>query len=367
MLAALEAGGNPSSVHVAGRKARAAVEDARETVAMFAGAGPGDVIFTSGGTEALALALGGAVAGATEAGGRITRLLVSAIEHPAVLANAEAVARRTGSVGLEIQPVTADGVLDLEELGRSLREGNGRALVAVMAANNETGVIQPGEQVAALTREAGALLLVDAVQAAGKTDLKPLAAAADYLALSAHKLGGPSGVGALIARDGAPLAPQVLGGGQEKRRRAGTENLSGITGFGAAAAAAAAALNAEVPRLAALRDRFEQGMMALLPDLVIFGAAAPRLANTSLFAWAPMKAETAVMALDLEGVMVSSGAACSSGKVARSHVLQAMGVPGDLAASALRVSFGWNSGEAEVEAALAAFDKLARRARARAA
>ena len=367
MLAALDAGGNPSSVHAAGRRARAIAETARDAVAALTGAAAGTVIFTSGGTEALALALGGAVAAAPEAGGRLTRLLVSAIEHPAVLANAEAVARRTAGLGLEILPVTADGVLDLVALERALRDGGGRALLAVMAANNETGVIQPIEQVAALARDAGALLLVDGVQAAGKTDLKPFAAAADYLALSAHKLGGPSGVGTLIAREGAPLAPQVLGGGQEKRRRAGTENLSGIAGFGAAAALAATALEAEVPRLAALRDRFEQGMMTLLPDLVIFGAAAPRLANTSHFAWAPMKAETALMALDLDGVMVSSGAACSSGKVAPSHVLAAMGVPDELAASALRVSFGWNSGEADVEAALAAFDKLARRARARAA
>ncbi len=367
MLAALDAGGNPSSVHAAGRRARATLERARDAVAALTGAAAGDVVFTSGGTEALALALGGAVAGTAEGGGRISRLFVSAVEHPAVLANAAAVAKRAVGLRLETVPVTVEGTVDLEALGLCLREGNGRALVAVMAANNETGVIQPIEQVAALAKDAGALLLVDGVQAAGKIDLKTIAAAADYLALSAHKLGGPSGAGALIVREGAPFAPQILGGGQEKRRRAGTENLSGIAGFGAAASAAAGSLATEVPRLAALRDRFERGMLALLPDLVIFGAAAPRLANTCLFAWAPMKAETALMALDLEGVMVSSGAACSSGKVARSHVLEAMGVPEDLAASALRVSFGWTSREDDGDAALSAFEKLARRASARAA
>ncbi len=365
MLAALDAGGNPSSVHAAGRRARATLERARDAVAALTGAAAGDVVFASGGTEALALALAGAVAGTAEGGGRITRLFVSAVEHSAVLANAAAVAKRAGGLRLETVPVTAEGTVDLEALGLCLREGNGRALVAVMAANNETGVIQPIEQVAALAKDAGALLLVDGVQAAGKIDLKTIAAAADYLALSAHKLGGPSGAGALIVREGAPFAPQILGGGQEKRRRAGTENLSGIAGFGAAASAVA--LATEVPRLAALRDRFERGMLALLPDLVIFGAAAPRLANTCLFAWAPMKAETALMALDLDGVMASSGAACSSGKVARSHVLEAMGVPEDLAASALRVSFGWTSREDDVDAALSAFEKLARRASARAA
>ena len=258
---ALAVTGNPSSIHAHGRAARAMVEEAREWVAKLAGAKADQVIFTSGATEANALALWGAVEGAidrseTEKSARITRLFVSAVEHSSVLKTAQAIEERVAGVRLERLPVTAEGVLEVEALRVALREGKGRALVAVMAANNETGVVQPVAEVSRLCREAGALLLVDAVTAAGKIDLD--VSLCDYLTLSAHKLGGPQGVGALIIRDGAPLVPQLTGGGQQRGLRAGTENLSGIAGFGAAVKAVLADRN-ERARVASVRDHFEDG------------------------------------------------------------------------------------------------------------
>ena len=358
MERALAIGGNPSSVHGQGRAARAEVEQAREAVAALAGARAQDVVFTSGGTEANALALWGAAQGAMEAGTRITRLFVSAIEHDSVLANAAALAERAPGLRLETIPVTSDGVVDLDALRALLREGKGRALVAVMAANNETGVVQPIADVAALLKEHEGYLLVDAVQAIGKI---PFAAStADYVSLSAHKLGGPQGVGALVVREGAPLAATMRGGGQERGHRAGTENVAGIAGFGAAAKVA-------TPLPAALRDRFEAELRSAVPDVVIFGEKAMRLPNTSNFALPAVGAETTVMALDLEGVMVSSGSACSSGKVKPSHVLHAMSVPESIARSALRVSFGWNSTDQDVDAAISAISQLQSRVRSRAA
>ncbi|HEX4301666.1 MAG TPA: cysteine desulfurase family protein [Rhizomicrobium sp.] len=351
-------GGNPSSVHGAGRAARAIIERARDQVATLAGARAQDVTFTSGGTEANALALWGAVQGAAEAGQRITRLFVCAIEHNSVLANATAIAERIPGIRLEIIPVTTDGTVDLEALRVMLREGKGRVLAAVAAANNETGVLQPLAEIRKLLKEHDAYLLVDAVQAAGKIALN--ASLSDYLSLSAHKLGGPQGSGALIVREGAPLAAMMLGGGHERGHRAGTENVSGIAGFGAAAAAATAPSSA-------LRDRFESELKAIAPDAVIFGADVPRLATTSNFALPGIAAGTAMMALDLDGVMVSSGSACSSGKVKSSHVLRAMGVSDDLAGSALRVSFGWNSTDADVGAAIASISKLLARVAQKAA
>jgi cysteine desulfurase len=355
---ALAIGGNPSSVHGQGRVARAEVERAREAVAKLAGARAQDVVFTSGGTEANALALWGAVQGALEMGARITRLFVSAIEHDSVLANAAAIAERAPGVRLETIPVTADGVVDVEVLRELLREGKGRALVAVMAANNETGVVQPISEVATILKEHSGYLLVDAVQAVGKIPF--VASIADYVSLSAHKVGGPQGVGALIVREGAPLAATILGGGQERGLRAGTENVAGIAGFGAAATSAA-------PISTTLRDRFEEELRSAVPDVVIFGDKAARLPNTSNFALPRVSAETAVMALDLDGVMISSGSACSSGKVKPSHVLRAMGVPDDVAKSALRVSFGWNSAEDDGAAAISAISELLSRVRSRAA
>ena len=354
---ALSIGGNPSSVHGQGRAARAAVERAREQVAALARARAQDVIFTSGGTEANALALWGAVQGAAEAGARITRLFVSAVEHDSVMANAAALAERVPGLRLEIIPVTGDGVVDLQALRVLLREGKGRALIAVMAANNETGVIQPLSDVAALMKEHDGYLFVDAVQAAGKIAVD---FDAGYLSLSAHKIGGPQGVGALVVRENAPLAATILGGGQERGHRAGTENVAGIAGFGAAA-------NIAAKMSSVLRERFETELKSAAPDAVIFGASAPRLPNTSNFALPGVAAETAVMALDLDGIMVSSGSACSSGKVRPSHVLGAMGVSDSLARCALRVSFGWNSSDADVDAALSSISHLVSRVKARAA
>jgi len=355
---ALAIGGNPSSVHGAGRAAHGIIERAREQVAALVGARPRDVIFTSGGTEANALALRGAVHGAAEAGARITRLFVSAIEHDSVLANAAAVAERVPGVRLETIPVRHDGSVDVSALRVLLREGKGRALVVVMVANNETGVVQPLTEIRASLQEHEGYLFVDAVQAAGKIAFD--AAQADYMSLSAHKIGGPQGVGALIVREGAPLAATLLGGGQERGQRAGTENVAGIAGFGAAAGVAK-------PMPSTLRDSFERGLTSLAPDAVIFGAGTTRLSNTSNFALPGIAAETAVMALDLDGVMVSSGSACSSGKVKPSHVLRAMGVSEALAGCALRVSFGWNSSEADVAAVLNSISHLRSRVKARAA
>jgi cysteine desulfurase len=366
MTRALEASGNPSSIHTNGRAGRAIVEGARQSVASFVRARPENVIFTSGGTEANGLALWGAVQGAMDAEARITRIFVSAIEHDSVLANAAAIAERVPAVRLQTIPVTPEGVVDTEALRVQLREGKGRALVAVMLANNETGVVQPIGEVARLGKEANALLLVDAIQAAGKSDIDFEALGAYYLTLSAHKFGGPQGVGALVVRAGAPLAAEMLGGGQERGHRAGTENVAGIAGFGAAADAIAKTSDSNV-RISALRDRFERELKTLSSEAILFGASSPRLSNTSNFALPGIRAETAVIALDLEGVMVSSGAACSSGKVKPSHVLRAMGVSEDLASCALRVSFGWDSMDTDVDAALAALAKLLSRARTRAA
>jgi len=349
---ALAVGGNASSVHRRGRAARALIEDAREQVAALAGAEPAEVVFTSGATEAAALALWGAMEAAADAGKRLTRLFVSAIEHPSILANARRLTERFAGLRLELIPVRADGVADLDALRTLLREGKGRALIALMAANNETGVIQPVGEAAMLAAEAGALLLCDAVQAAGRMPLPR----ADYVTLSAHKMGGPQGAGALILKTGAPYVPVIAGGGQERGLRAGTENLPGIAGFGAAAAAAAG--ETADPRW---RDRFEADLKKNVPDVRIFGCDSPRLCNTSFFALPKIAAETALMALDLDGVMLSSGSACSSGKVKRSHVLAAMGVSDDVAECALRASFGWSSGEADVEAAVTAITNLVTR------
>jgi cysteine desulfurase len=361
MIRAMEKDGNPSSIHAAGRAARAVMETAREQVATLAHARVQDVIFTSGGTEANALALAGAIYGAIDRDERLTRLFVSAIEHDSIVANAAGLSERVAGLRTETIPVNADGAIDTEALRVMLREGKGRTLIAAMAANNETGVLQPIAEIARLAREAKALLLVDAIQAAGKIELN---VDADYVSLSSHKIGGPQGAGALIVRESVPFAAQILGGGQERSRRAGTENVVGIAGFGAAAQQAKAGL-ADMPRIAALRDRFEAALTEL--GATVFGAGSARLANTSNFALPGVTAETAIMALDLDGVMVSSGAACSSGKVKTSRVLKAMGVSDDMAARALRVSFGWNSTDPGVTTAVSAFSNLLARRHPRAA
>lgn len=350
--------GNASSIHANGRAARALIEAVREKIAALAGVEPPEVVFTSGATEANAFALWGAVRGAVDIQKNITRVFVSAIEHPSMLANAVALAERFDGVRLHIIPVGADGTADIEALRRELLQGCGRALISLMAANNETGVIQPVAEAAAVAREAGALLLVDAVQAAKRFPVPQ----ADYVTLSAHKIGGPLGTGALILKSGAPFTPSVEGGGQERGLRSGTENVPGIAGFGAAAENAAS--ESQDSRL---RDRFEAGLRDIAPGVVIIGAESPRLANTSCFALPGISAATALMALDLDGVMLSSGAACSSGKVKRSHVLAAMGVSDEVAGCALRASFGWSSTEADVEAALMSITNLLARRSSRAA
>ena len=360
---ALGIGGNPNSIHANGRAARAIVEDAREKVAALAGAKAASVIFTSGATESNHLVLFGAVEGSLEGEpSRITRIFVSAIEHSSVLATVDRLAERFPWVRVARLPVTADGVIDLEALRVALREGKGRALVAVMAANNETGVVQPIAEVSKHTREAGALLLVDAVPAAGKTEID--FSLCDYMTLSGHKLGGPLGAGAVLVQAGVPLMPQLVGGGQQKGLRAGSENLCGIAGFGAAAHSLSDG-GGERARIAHLRDHFEAALKAAVPEAVIFGASAERLCSTSAFAIPGLTAETALIGLDLDGVMMSSGSTCSSGKVTISHVLAAMGVDEKLAACALRASFGWSSTMEDVTAAIASLVKLHERVRAK--
>ncbi|SLN49400.1 cysteine desulfurase family protein [Oceanibacterium hippocampi] len=326
---ALGAVGNPSSVHGEGRAARARLEAARRAIAASVGAEARHLLFTSGGTEADHLAL---------AGPARERLLVSAIEHDAVLAPATRL-----DPDVERIPVTADGVIDLAALERSLDAADGvRVLVSVMLANNETGVIQPVAEVARLAKARGALVHCDAVQAFGKIAIDIGALGVDLLSLSAHKIGGPQGVGALVLGGDLDLAPLQVGGGQEFRRRAGTENLPGIAGFAAAAGAAQGDLD-RMARIAGIRDDLEARLRRLDPALPIFGETAERLPNTTAFALAGMPSATQIMALDLDGIAVSAGAACSSGKVQSSHVLEAMGVDPELAASAIRVSFGWAS------------------------
>jgi cysteine desulfurase len=341
VMAALDVTGNPSSVHAAGRAARALVETAREQVAALVGAKAGDVVFTSGGTEANMLALSPALGDA---------LLVSAIEHPSV---------RSGGrfAAAEDIPVTAEGIVDIAALQR-LISGRSRPLVSIMLANNETGVIQPVGDAAAIVHAAGGLIHVDAVQGPGRIGCDFEALGADLMTLSSHKIGGPQGVGALIRRAGLPLDPQIKGGGQERGARAGTENVAGIAGFGAAAAAVRQGFPDEAARMAALRDRLEAGIKAIAPKAEIFGAGMARLPNTTLFSVPGMKAETAVIALDLEGVAVSSGAACSSGKVAPSHVLAAMGVALGLARGAIRVSIGYATSDEDIGTILKAWEKL---------
>ena len=353
---AVGVGGNPSSIHASGRAARAIMDEARERVAALVNGASATVIFTSGATESNNLALFGAAEGSLEGeASRITRVFMSAIEHSSVLATAARLAERFPWIRVATLPVTAEGVIDLEALRVALREGKGRALVAVMAANNETGVIQPITEVSRHCREAGALLLVDAVAAAGKLPLD--ASLCDYMVLSAHKIGGPQGVGALIIAKGAPLTAQIVGGGQQDGLRAGTENLSGIAGF-AAAAHAVRNGDGERARVLHLRDRFESMLLQAIPQVVIFGAESPRLIGTSNFALPGIPSATALIALDLDGVWVSAGSSCSSGKIAASHVLAAMGVDQALASCALRASFGWNSEVADVDAAIIALTKL---------
>jgi len=347
LLAALDIG-NPSSVHEEGRKARALVEASRADVAALVGAPAETVIFTSGGTEACNLALGLRQAAA----GEIKRLLVSAIEHSAVLA-----AAKESGLPVEEVPVSKDGVLDLGALDAALANET-PALVCVMLANNETGVIQPIAEIAAKTRAHGSLLFCDGVQAAGKMPINMFALGVDALSLSGHKIGAPMGIGALVTRPAVVVPPQLIGGGQELGRRAGSENISGIAAFAAAARAAMRDLEG-FAELAVLRDEMETALQAVQPQVEVFGKGAPRLANTSCFALGGLNAETLVMAMDLAGISVSAGSACSSGKVSRSHVLAAMQSEPHISKGVLRVSLGWQSQASDTQKLVDEWSKLA--------
>ena len=360
MLAALDAGANASSVHADGRAARRLVEQARRDVAALAGARPEHVVFTSGATEAASTLLSPDWTLGRSAL-RMARLVVSATDHPCLLSGGRFPPQAVSVVGVD-----ANGIVDLRAL-EALLAGHGRedglALVAIHAANNETGVIQPVGEIARLAKAHGAVLVVDAVQAAGRIPLDISEGWGDFLILSSHKIGGPQGAGAIVgASDLMMPRPLVRGGGQEKGHRAGTENVAAIAGFGAAARAALAGLG-DMDRVGALRDAFEAAVLELAPEAVVIGRAAPRLANTLSFAVLGVKAETALIAFDLAGVSLSAGSACSSGKVGASHVLKAMGVADGL--GALRVSIGGQTGEAELAAFVAALAGVMERRAAR--
>lgn len=344
VVAALEVEANPSSVHSEGRAARKIIEDARRDVAALVGARPEHVVFTSGATEAATTLLSpdwrmgrGAV--------RMSRLHVTEADHPCVLNGGRFPAERVARLGVD-----GNGIVDLAALEAALAahdKSEGLPLVAIHAANNETGVIQPIRAIAELVKVAGGVLVLDAVQAAGRIPLDMSEGYADYLILSSHKIGGPKGAGAIVAQADLMMpAPLVTGGGQEKGHRGGTENLPAISGFGAAARAALDGL-AGIGEVRAMRDRLEETVLRLVSDAEIFGKAVERLANTTFFAIPGVKAETAQIAFDLAGVALSAGSACSSGKVGPSHVLKAMGFADNL--GALRVSIGRQTSEADVE------------------
>ena len=340
MLAAMDITGNASSVHGEGRAAHKLIDEAREAISGALGVIAPMVVFTSGGSEANNLAIKGV---------SVDRLMLSTIEHPSVFE-----AAKVSGKSVELIPVTSDGDIDLDAL-RFMLPGP-KALVSVMLANNETGVIQPLREVVALAREHGALVHTDAVQMFGKLPVNFGLLGVDMMTISAHKLGGPVGAGALVIRDGLPVQPLIHGGGQELRRRAGTENIVGIAGFAAAAAE-------KHPDIKALRDHLESA----LEDTVIFGSIAERLPNTTCFAVPQMNAETLLMSFDLEGIAVSSGSACSSGKVAKSHVLGAMGFVPEISGAAIRVSLGWNTTSEDIEHFIAVWCRIRARHKARAA
>lgn len=342
MLSAWLRFGNPSSAHFFGRAARKIIEDGRSVVASLVGARPDEVIFTSGGTEANDLAINGS--------GR-TRILAAATEHASVLKARD---------GVEIIPVSENGIIRLDALRKALGSDSRPAMVCLMLANNETGVIQPVAEAAQIARSYGAWLHCDAVQAAGKTPLLSDALNADSISLSAHKLGGPQGIGALIVRSGLALSPRLRGGGQENGKRSGTEPVALIAGFAAAAQAAKRELRS-FGELGVLRDNIEARLLQICADIISIGTAAMRLPNTACLAIPSMTNDMLVAALDLEGVAVGAGAACASGKSSPSHVLTAMGISSDVARSTIRVSLGWSSSAADIEAFLSAFAKVTAR------
>lgn len=349
--------GNPSSVHREGRAVRAEIEGARRKVAAAVGAEPASVIFTSGATEAANLVLTPDFR-MGRSSLRIGKLYVSAVEHKAVFEGG-----RFDKVDIAILPVGADGVLDLAELETTLAAhdaASGLPMVAVMLANNETGVVQPVAEAAKLVHGAGGIIVVDAVQAFGRLPLDIAALDADFLIVSSHKIGGPKGAGALVAR-GEAMMPSALihGGGQEKGHRSGTENAASVAGFGAAAEVVAWDLSETGRRIVEIRDGLEARMQEIAADLVIHGAGVQRLPNTTFFSLPGLKSETGQIAFDLEGVALSAGSACSSGKVGESHVLKAMGL--DPRMGALRISIGTSTSEQDIERTIAAFAKIAGR------
>jgi len=359
VIAAMEATGNPSSVHAEGRAARRIVEDVRGGVASLCGVAARCVTFASGATEAVNAALSPRF-GVGPKESPIERLIVAAGEHPCALHG-----HRFPLSTVEMAPLCPDGRIDLDWLADACGRP-GRALLALQGANNETGVVQPVSEAAAIVHAAGGLLFCDAVQLAGRVSFSAAALGADALALSAHKIGGPKGAGALVAANvdlslGEPL---IRGGGQERGARAGTESVASIAGFGAAIRACVADMAEEAPRLLALREHLADHVRGAAPDAVIFGESAPRLPNTLCFAVPGIEAATLMIALDLAGVAVSSGSACSSGKVTPSHVLAAMGVAPDLARGAIRVSVGWASTDRDAEHFAEAFSGAIRRMRA---
>lgn len=363
MRAALSLTGNASSVHAEGRAARAMIETARAEIADFVGVKAKNVVFTSGGTEALNLALTPHVEAIGAKTGLFDRLLVGAGEHAAVLAG-----HRFPAAEVEVVGLTRQGALELDALERALaRHGGARVMLALQAANNETGVLQPVAAAARRVHAAGGFLVCDAVQGAGKIECDINNFEADALILSAHKFGGPQGVGGLCFASEASHIQEALvrGGGQEHGLRAGTENVAGIAGMAAAVRAARTRLNQDAARLTIWRDRLEAEVRRLDPDAVFFGAGVERLPNTSCFALPGIEAQVLLMLLDVDGVAVSSGSACSSGKVKRSHVLAAMDVAPDLARGAIRVSLGWDSRPEDCVQFLRALEKAIRTIRAR--
>ncbi len=355
VAAALDAFGNPSSVHQAGRAARDLLDGARAKVADAIGAAPADVVFTSGATEAAALAIRGVLA-AVPAGRR--RLVVTAVEHPCVLSLSRALER--AGTPLTVVPVDGRGLVDPAAFRAAL--GEDVALACAMRANNETGVLLPVPELAAAAREVGAPLLCDAVQAVGKIDVDVRTLGADLVLLTGQKLGGPRGAGALFVAPGLRLVP-LFGGEQERGRRAGTENLPGIAGLGAAIEAAVARRAAEAERLARLRDRLEAGLLAGVPHARVNGSGAPRLPNTSSILFEGCDAEALLMAMDLEGVCASAGSACHSGSTRPSGVLVAMGLSDAEARATVRFSLGWTTAEGEIDDALRIVPPLVERVR----
>lgn len=359
VVAALDMVGNPSSVHGEGRALRMLVEAARRDVAALVNAAPAHVIFTSGASEAANLVLTpGYRMGRTPLA--IGHLYVSEIEHPALREGGRFQREAVTSV-----PVTRAGVVDLDALDALLQghdKATGLPMVAIMLANNETGIVQPVKAAAEIVRRHGGLLVVDAVQAVGRMPVDMEALDADFLVISSHKLGGPKGAGALVSRGEVLMpAPLIRGGGQEKGHRSGTENPAALAGFAAAARAAATDMAARNAGIAALRDALEAGMRAVTNDIVIHGSEVERVANTSFFSLPGLKSETGQIAFDLEGIALSAGSACSSGKVGQSHVLTAMGF--DATLGGLRVSLGPGSVQADVDRFLAAFSRIASRRR----